>query len=322
MEGLTYMLTKAQYIALATARLQSSFDAADSVFLANELQVIESEIYKVRYPNLVARSLIPVRNAGSGIQELGYDVMDMQGKAKIIGEHSKDIPQVDISKDRVLHIVRSLADSYTWSYFEMEKAARAKMALSAEKAMAAHRAMEVAIDDIGINGDSLYKVPGFFSDLSLLTQYTLPADGTGSLTKLRSKTPDKVIRDVSGVINAVSTTSLGIFKADTFLCDLDTYTYIATTPRSDGSDLTILKFLQINNPGVDFVPVVKLGAGNLNLMAAYYRSPEVLTFEIPKEFTQLPVQVTGLDYIVNCVAQIAGVFLRQPKSIVYASGVK
>ena len=111
------MLTREQMIALYAARLSTSFDAADSVFLANELQVIEAELYKVKYPNLVMRSLIPVKNAGAGIQELGYDVMDMTGKAKVIGEHGKDIPRVDITKGRVFRYSNSRQADYTKLHF-------------------------------------------------------------------------------------------------------------------------------------------------------------------------------------------------------------
>ena len=123
--------------------------------------------------------------------------------------------------------------------------------------------------------------------------------------------------------------SKGIHNGNTLLLPIEQYDIIAQTPRSSTSDLTILEF--VTKPGnsfglatIDWLPTelkdrfigeTKDGA----LM--YERDPEVLEQRIPMELITYPIEIRGLENIINMEARNGGVVVRYPLAVTIMTGI-
>jgi hypothetical protein len=303
----------------------ANMDANESGFFNRQLEYIEPTVYKTQFPTLKARQHFPSFAAGAGLEAIGYREQTAHGRAKIIGSKVDDLPRVDITGAESFQAVRHLGDSYGYDYFEIEKAMRAGLSLDAERATAAREAIEREIDLIAYFGDAASGLPGLFTNTAIPSAL-VEADGTGSSTAFADKTPDQIIRDMNNLANGILVTTNGVEQPNALLMPVDQYTYIASTPRSSTSDTTILQYFLLNNPhitSVDWSIHLKNVAAksNRNVMVAYRKDPGTVKLHIPREFRQLQVQVKGLEYIVPCVADIAGLIVYKPKAFAIGEGI-
>lgn len=300
-------------------------DANESVFFLRELDFVKSKSYDVMYPELKARSLIPVSfEAGPGAETITYEQYDQVGMAKIVASYADDLPRADIKGKEFTSRVRSIADAYGYNIQEIRSAKMAGKPLEQRKANAAKRAMEQKVDAIAALGDADFGLLGLINHPNI-SSTTLPADGTGASTLWANKTPLLIIRDLNKVANFIVENTKEVEQPDTMLLPVEKYNYIASTPMSVDNSKTILKMFLENSPYIkNVIPWQKLkgaGAGGLDRMIAYNKSPEKLTLEIPQDFEQLDVEQRGLEFLVPCHSRCGGVIVYYPLSIAYADGL-
>lgn len=300
-------------------------DADQTMFFARELEHIKAKSYDVRYPELKARSLIPVSNeAGSGAESITYYQYDMFGVAKIIGSYAKDLPRADVRGKKFTSTVESIATSYGYTLQDIRAAAMANKPLEQRKANASRRAFEQKVNKIAFFGDADYDLPGFFSNPNV-PNVAVANDGIAASTLWSAKTPDQILRDMNTTVNGIVSLTLGCEIPTTLLLPLAQYNAISSTARSALSDTTILEYFLDNNPfikEVDWVVELKgAGAGATDLMVAYKRDPDALTLEIPQEYEQLPVQEQGLEFLIPCHGRIGGTIMYYPLSASFAYGI-
>ena len=302
-----------------------NLDAGETVFFARELEFIKSKSYDVIYAELKARQLIPVSfEAGPGAESITYSQYDQLGVAKLIANYANDLPRADIKGKQFTAPVRSLGASYGYNLQEIRAAKLVGKPLEQRRANAAKRAILQLENSILFFGDSDHGLMGFFNNPNVPT-VSVPADGTGAVTQWSMKTPDQILRDLNLIANTPFNTTKGIEQASTLLLPLAQFNYIASTPRSAISDVTILEFFLKNNPFVEEVEwvneLVGLGASGTDRAVAYDRDQDKLTAEIPQDFEQLPVQEEGLEFKIPCHSRVGGVLTYYPLSIVYCDGI-
>ena len=300
-------------------------DANESVFFSRELEFVKSKSYNVMYPELKARSLIPVSfEAGPGAETITYEQYDQVGMAKIVASYADDLPRADIKGKEFTSRVRSLGDAYGYNIQEIRAAKMVGKPLEQRKANAAKRAMEQKVDAIAALGDADFGLLGLINHPNI-SSTTLPADGTGASTLWNTKTPLLIIRDMNKVANFIVENTKEVEQPDTMLMPVEQYNYISSTPMSVDNSMTILKMFLANSPYIkNVIPWNKLkgaGAGGLDRMIAYNKSPEKLTLEIPQDFEQLDVEQRGLEFLVPCHSRIGGVIIYYPLSVAYADGL-
>lgn len=316
---------------LLSEQIQSTryFDSNESIYLAKDLLVKEAKVYEVKYPNLLIRQIVPLGlTKGEGIDSIGYDQMDMFGEADFVGEKGQEYKRVDVKLAEFLKKVRHIGDSYGWDWYEMKEAIRAKKSLSTDRALAARRAIETKIDNLGWTGNKERGVDGILSDITKLTEYTLPADGNenggSSSKKLIHKTAKQCIRDLTAIANKTNVFTKGIFQNDTMVLDTETYDYLSTLDKSDHSDASVLDHIKAKTTVKNITSTSKLagvtatGISNKDVILCFPRLSEIWTLEIPSEFQQLPVFWNGKEWTVNCSADVVGIFFKHPKTIVIA----
>jgi hypothetical protein len=300
-------------------------DANESVFFARQLEYVKSKTYDIKYPAMNALALFPVSTeAGAGAKSITYRQYDMVGMAKVIANYATDLPRADVKAKEFTSPVRGIGNSYGYDVQEIRYAQMAGTPLETRKAAAARKANDEKTNQLAWYGDADHGLPGFFTNPNL-PGYTVTADGTGSSKLWSAKTAAQIIRDVNGIINAVTTQSKGIHKANEVWLPIAQYALIQSMPRADGTDQTVLKFLQENHPGVTFKQVLELdnalSSGTLDTMIAIENSADNLTLEIPMPFMQHAPQQEGLAFEVPCESRFAGVLIYYPLCAAMADSI-
>lgn len=300
-------------------------DANESAFFTRQLEFIKSATYDTKYKMLKAISLIPVSTeAPSGADSITYRSFSKVGFAKIISDYANDFPRADIYGEEKTAKVRSIGSSYGYSIKEIRRAQMAQLTLDQRRAEAARRASDEKVDTIAWNGDSETGLQGLINYPGI-TEYTVPADGTGASKLWSTKTPDQIVRDITGLVNAIVSTTNGREAPDTLIMPIANYMHIANTRMPYGTDKTILTFVLENSPFLKMVDwVVELNTAGLNStakMMAYTRNPMNLTLEIPQPFEQFPPQQKGMEFEIPCHQETGGVIVYYPLSVAYGDGI-
>jgi hypothetical protein len=193
--------------------------------------------------------------------------------------------------------------------------------------MAARKAAEQKVDALAYFGDADTGLVGVFSHPNIpviSAAATGNENGGTNATQWSKKTPDQIIADVATLWNSIRTTTKESEAPNTLALPTDQYSYLATTPRSANTDTTILAFLKENLEGCQAIISTGRCTGAVNghdVALAYDRSPETAELHIPEEFKQLPPELKGLEWIVNCYLAFAGLVVYRPMAFAIMEGI-
>lgn len=300
-----------------------NFDSAESDFVRRELEHLKSRVFDIKFAELKARQFVPVSTeVDPGATSVTYEQGDRRGVAKILGNNAKDIPRVDVLTKEFNRPVRMLGAAYGWTLKEVKSAAMAQKPLNVRKANAARRGVEETLDEIAAIGAPEFGIPDGFINSSDVPQQSV----TGGTWAVKLGTnPDLVIEDVREARSRIIDVTKGREIPNTMLIPEDIHSLIATTPRSATTDTSVLEWILGKFPGLTAIePWERLtgaGASTTDRMILYKRDPDVVEQEIVEDFTQMPVQVQGLEFVVNTIAQSAGTRFYFPLSADYSDGV-
>lgn len=311
--------------------LSLHFDANETMFLERELTQLRQKLFEVQFPEPVARMFAPkATDIAASAETYSFKVYRPVGVAELVSYKGNDIPRVDTVADEVLGKVRPLGAAYGWNINEMREAARLGISLSEVKARTARDAVERGIDELLAYG-TLADASGGRSDVGLngLVNNTLVEAQTvlgGDYWFDGSIDPDLVLADLTNLSVAVSNNSTNIFTADTILLPLRHYNYASQTPWSALTGDSILTVFRKNNPQIktiapwhklDSVTTAQGGDAGKPRAIAYKKDPMVLEAVIPQEFEQMPPEVHGFEFVINCHARCGGVKIYQPLGFKY-----
>lgn len=307
----------------------TNLDADQTIFFKRQLEIIKPRTYDVKYPNLMATTVFPVDNtAGPGAETITYEQFDTVGVMKFISDYADDLPRADVKGKQFSIIVQSLGGSYGWSVQEVRAAAMANRNLNQMRAMAARRSNDQMVNRIGWFADGSADWAGLTG--ILYHPNTSKSAAVNGAWISGPATADEIIEDVNTAINSVPDLTNGVEVVDTLLLPNLEFSHIASMVRSATSDTTVLEFLRRVHPGVTFGQVNELkavnpnprtGGGATNIMLAYRRSPDHLTFEIPVVFEQFPAQERNLSYVVPTHSRNAGFNVYYPLSVNQIDGI-
>ena len=304
--------------------LAQRMDADESIFFARQLEYVKAKTYDVKFQELKARTLLPVEfRANAGAESITYHQYNQVGMADKISNYADDMPRADVVGKEFISPVRSIGSSYAYNIQEINAAQMTGKPLVARKATAAKRAHMYRENQIAWFGDSKSGLTGFLNNPNI-TEVVLANDGSGNSKAFSTKDTSKIIRDIVSLPTKVHDISNGVETANTLLLPLDQWNYISNTRLPD-TDISIRTWILGQNPHIkkiDWLTELKTaGAGNTTRMICYRYDPDALTLEIPEDFRQLPVQESGLEFVVNTYQRIGGVLIYYPLSIAYADGI-
>lgn len=300
-------------------------------FMISQATYIEREVNKVQYPDIQYPNLIPVdTSAPEWTPSITYFSTDMTGEAKFIDSFSSDIPNADTKREKFKHPIQMAAIGYGYSMEELGQAQMLGIPLQPEKAMAARRKYEEFVDRVALSGDTSVNFEGLKNN-SGITPANVANDGTGSSRLWTAKTSTQILRDLNEPLISTRSVSLTVEMADTMLMSPGRIDYLASTPRSDSSDMTILEYFRKNNvyTAQTGQPLTiramrgleTAGASSTQRMITYRRSPEVLKLHIPMTHRFLtPFQKSPLYVEVPGIFRLGGLEIKRPGAVRYRDG--
>jgi len=304
-----------------------TIDAATGLaFLVSQLEFIEPKMYKKKYKAITYTLLIPISTqAGEWATSITYFFMDGKAIAQFVGTKSLNVPIAEIGVDKVTVPVELAATGYEYSDEELRQAIHVGVPLTAEKANVARRAYEELLQRTSMSGDTEHDLPGFINN-SNVTAATVINPGSG--TEWVNKTPTQILFDINDLMGDIFVDTLQVESADTLALPTAQWNYIATTARSDQSDMTILKWLVANSPYLsseaDVIPTSEFagaGAGSTDRMMAYTKDIDKVVFHIPMPLRFSQPQRKGRGFEVPGEFKCGGVEFRYPGSARYGDGI-
>ena len=309
--------------------------AADSqanyAFVVSQTASIEARINKVQYEDLIGKTLVPVdTSAADFAKSVTYFSMDRAGQAGWINGNGRDIPMVDTTMSEHNEFVHTAAVGYAFGWEEVGQARMLGFALPSDKAEVARRAADEMIDGLIFVGDAAKNFEGLINN-SNVTIASVPADGAGSSTEFQSKSETQILRDFNSAISGIITDTRKVEMGGTVLIPLSDFNYLASTPRSENSDTTLLNYIMANNAFTahtgrrleikGLIDLEEAGVGGTGRMIVYRKAPDVLKFHLPMPHRFLPPQQIGLVTQIPGVFRAGGTEIRKPGAFRYVDGI-
>jgi hypothetical protein len=309
------------------AVLETKMDSGEAAFFARELEYLEARTYDTLFPEFPALRLLPGTNeAGPGAEYITYRQYTPVGQMKVGSTYADDLPYSDVFAKEFHTKIKSLIGAFRYSLQEVRNAQYAGIPLEQRKANSARQSYEQTINRYSwlADGSSTFSgIYGLFYNPNITVG---PAKNGGWLA---GATPDQIIDDVNALINEVPPLTKGVEYIDTIVMPRLQFGYISTKPRSIHSDMTILKFLQENHPGVTFEAINEAaaitapsGSGlTVDVMCGYRKSPEKMKLHIPQPFEMLPIEPINLYFKIPTHGRFAGLILYYPLSVSLKEGI-
>lgn len=301
-------------------------------FLVQQTSYIESEVYRIQYPDIIYPQLVPVdTSASEWAKSVTYYSVDRVGEAKWFDGMANDLALADINRAKHEQGMEMGGIGYRYTLEELGQAMMIPgLNLSSERAEAARRAYEEFMDRIARIGDAVKKTTGLFNNTSV-TRTDAIADGTGSSALWANKTADQIARDIQNALLGVYQGSNTVEMADTVLLPISAMSAISSI-RVANTPVTALEYISKNNlythtTGAPLMirGVLDLdtaGAGGVGRMVTYRRDPRVVKLHVPMVHKFLPVWQTGpITFDVPGIFRVGSVEIRRPGAFSYVDGI-
>lgn len=301
-----------------------NFDAAESAFVARQLEHMRPGLFEIQYPSLKGLGLVPANTSvPSGAEQHTITIIDQYGKVNVMKTMGGPIGRVELSTTQKSIGFFSMALAYGYTVQEARAAMMAGMPLIPTKAMATRDQMERKLDEIIFVGETTVGAKGLLNQTGTET-YTTPTGSGGSKT-FALKTANEVLFDLNAMVSQVIVNSLEIEVPDTMLMPTSVFENISTRKVGDGSDSTIMKYFRANNDHIKRVETSFRCESNTGWtgkrMMAYRNDPIKLELFIPQRFEQFAPQAQNLEVVTICHMRCGGIGLYAPKSVIYADEV-
>lgn len=290
-----------------------------SQFAEDALLQISTKNYERRYPELQAKSLIPIdTDINPGATQWGYDTEDHRGEVKFFGGRATDVPSVEVSQERHAFPVHPFWSSYRYTVLELLAARNANMPLTDRRAAALRREMAVFEDDILLLGEDKLKIPGFLRNAAV----PLLAVATGGW--MTGATASQIVADFNMIVDRPWIGTRRMHAVDTVLLPPSLMRVLETMPMANQT-MTVLQFLKSTNPKIknwEMVDALETaGTNGGRRIVAYQRDADVVIGVVPQPYNELDPQMAGIEVVVAAWQSVGGAVFRAPRSAVYAEGM-
>ncbi len=292
-------------------------------FLTGQLESVETQMYQKKRAPLDYEALLPIStSAGQWATSITYRMKDSVGQGKRHSGKGGDIPRVDVWYSEKTVPVVSAAIGYAYTFDELRKSAKLNLSLDQDRAETAFYAYRAHLNQIGLFGEE--ELTGLFN--SPVVPQAQASNGSWS-----TATPEQILKDLNESITQVWTQTKRNSTPNTIILPGSHYALLASTPRSKGSDKTILQYVRENNIAkaeknidIDFrggLDLDKAGKDQSSRMMIYEKNPVNLVFHIPMPLMFHAPEQRGLELLVNGEYKYSGVEFRYPKSALYIDGI-
>ena len=304
-------------------------------FLEGQLEKIDPKLREPLSSTWWPRDIVAKTGGGFVEYTSSYDVSYATSGSNengIIGGQTNDIPvmQADISKD--LYKVFSWGHILKVPFVDQQKLQ--KIGHNLEEIL--NKGLKLTHDktiDINVyEGFASYGTYGLINNPNVTT--ITAAEGAGSETTWKDKTPDEIFTDINDAITATWEASEYDLSgmANHILIPPAQYGYIVKQKVSDDASKSILSYLLENNigkeQGIDLfigpLPMLKgAGTGSTDRMIAYVNNEDKVRFSmtVPLSRTMVEQSVMQMSYLSAFVAQFGQVEFLYYQPVIYVDGI-
>lgn len=293
-------------------------DSGESLLLAQQLEHVRAETYKIEYPELMARQLFPVDNSvPSGAETHAFYVFDYVGRSSIIANYADDLPLVNLKAEKKTAPLKGIGNSYSYSIQDLRAAAFAGVPLDSALAAASREAHETTVDFVAAFGEGV--LPGALNN-SAIPEYS-PINGAWISGPA---TPTEILADMDNLPYQVVKANKFTAIPNVMLLPTNLYHYVASTRVSDLSETTILQSFLKTNPYIKEVRqwhyLDAAGTPSGSRIMVFKRDKNVIAIIESQPYEQLPPQAEGLMFVIYTHGRIGGVEVKKPKACGYMDG--
>ena len=288
-------------------------DAKVSAFLAQELEAVEAEIYRVEYPALKWRTILPVdTNYPSAVDTISYRVFDAFGEAKLIANYADDLPMSDVHGEKFSSNVEGIGAAYGYSTHELRAAAMAGMPLDRERAEMAMEAIERKMDTFAALGEPKVGFVGF------ARHPNVPVD-----TSAAWSSATLALQEMNDLAQAQVDATNELHPPDTMLLPPTLYGYAAVTLMNSANPAgeTVLSQFLKTSPYIKNVmswrPLATAGDHGGKRVIVWKRDPKVAKVAVPMEAIAGEPEKRNLFFTVPMEARFGGCIVKLPLAIRY-----
>jgi hypothetical protein len=290
--------------------------APQTVFLKQQLNHVLNMAFQETFPALKARNFIPVnRSIPQAAETVSARIWDSYGEARILNPNADDFPSVSVGQREAFAPIKSLGCFFEYSVLDLRRSELAGTGLDAKLATAARQTIESKIDRLAVNGDERVGIKGLCNHESI-TRHDLGRwfDDKGKALK----PADQMLADINLLVSTIAEDTNNILLPDTLLLPVKHFAYLAQTPFSANSQVTILNYLLTNNP---YIKNVDSWVHLKDKCVIYPRTPQALEMYLPLEFEMLEPQAVGVNIRIHCHARFGGVQVYTPKACAYGVNI-
>jgi hypothetical protein len=326
-------------------------DAGQTMAFARQLEHIIAKVYAAEFAQYKAYQLFPVNTeVGPGDLSYTYRMIARIGNAAVVNAgNARDLPNIDLEGSEWPSQVITLGASYNFTVIDQASAAKAQIAIEAEKAKATREAIEALEEQIAAVGfaatgtNGVTNAPGVAAVPQVSTGTWASQLKTASQVTPSSTNPypyvaavSAILTDVLAMDQQIYSLTLGRHKATNLLLPPNLYGMLKAVPRSPAfTDDTALQYMErVSGLELDDWAILQ-GIGALNgsgstintnnsfktRIVVYEKNPDVVQIMIAQPFVQLAPQPTGLVWEIPCYSRIGGAMAVRPLGIVVMDGL-
>jgi hypothetical protein len=215
-------------------------------FLIAQTAYIESQVYRIKYPELLYSLLVPIdTSAPEWAKSITFFSVDQVGKADWFHHEANDVPLADIARDKHENGIEMAAIGYRYTLEELGQAMMIPNTnLTVERAAAARRAYEQFVNDATLYGDTRKTWQGLIN--SPQVQVINVSGGDWATKAGTSDGRGLILQDFNLALTNIWQTSLTIEMADTILLPLSTISLLAMT-QVPNTTMNLLEWIKQNN---------------------------------------------------------------------------
>lgn len=294
-------------------------DVAYSAFLDQDLQAMESELYRTEYADLKARQWLPMKtDVPAGAETFAYRVLDLFGRAEFIAPWSDELPTAGLRVEKKVANVETIGNAFHYSKQDLRAAAMTGMSLDREFAAAQMRAHEELFDTTALLGKPELGFIGFFRhpDVTVLNMSDWDNGATTAAT---------ILSDLRALVNQVMIQSKGRFAVTQIVLPMTSY--LVAESKAMGVDYAsadnpLSVFRRTSGIAVDWDRNLETASNSGGKRAvAYFKSPLVGQLVQPLAPEIGEPQLQNLVYKRTIESRTGGSILRQSLAVVYGDGL-
>lgn len=302
--------------------------AAALSFLQQQGAHIEPQVYRMEYPQYKYSQLVPLdSSAPDWAKTVIFQAVDVRGELQLLAPNSTDIPTVDIAMKQGFHEIKTAALGYTYSLEELEYAKLVGTNLDTERAMAVRDVTEQGLNKIYLQGNKNVG-EGLFTS-PLVSRESVAKTIATLISEIPTNGPQPIIDLFANAYNRVYVTNTNtVHKPTTFALPVTQMQLLQRTllAAANGSNMTVLAFLKMNFPDMEFVDDINLKnaglGGAIDRMMVYKKEMRVVKGHdtMPLRFLP-PATADNINFKIPALVRTGGTEWRIPAAAHYVDNV-